>query len=284
MALINCPECGRSISEYADSCPNCGCPKNVFSKYQNFSDQLKLMDLKRFDTFSFGSYYKNSAKLEPIEWIVLDNQENNRILAISKYGLDSVCFSKDFDKDSLYSSVVSWAQSDLRKWLNNEFYNLAFSDAEKSAMLRYETVPDIEEQEVCGSWFRGKKTGNKGVQVEAVTHDNVFCLSLSELLKYLPDQNMRGCNPTDYAISHFYKTEPSPYADIVDGSISGAGWWLRTGDFHYIGVVCKNGFIRTLPHDDNLYEDDYECDPVSGDFINYYHIAVVRPAIYLKIQ
>lgn len=26
MALINCPECGREISEMAKSCPHCGCP------------------------------------------------------------------------------------------------------------------------------------------------------------------------------------------------------------------------------------------------------------------
>ena len=26
MALISCPECGKEISERAQSCPNCGCP------------------------------------------------------------------------------------------------------------------------------------------------------------------------------------------------------------------------------------------------------------------
>ena len=26
MALIKCPECGREVSDRADSCPNCGCP------------------------------------------------------------------------------------------------------------------------------------------------------------------------------------------------------------------------------------------------------------------
>ena len=33
MALINCPECGKEISEKAGSCPNCGCPlKNTIEK------------------------------------------------------------------------------------------------------------------------------------------------------------------------------------------------------------------------------------------------------------
>lgn len=30
MALINCPECGREISNKAEKCPHCGCPKSEF--------------------------------------------------------------------------------------------------------------------------------------------------------------------------------------------------------------------------------------------------------------
>ena len=26
MALIKCPECGKEVSDKAQSCPNCGCP------------------------------------------------------------------------------------------------------------------------------------------------------------------------------------------------------------------------------------------------------------------
>ena len=32
MALIKCPECGKEISDRAKSCPNCGCPVNVYKK------------------------------------------------------------------------------------------------------------------------------------------------------------------------------------------------------------------------------------------------------------
>ena len=30
MALIKCPECGREISDKAESCPGCGCPASEF--------------------------------------------------------------------------------------------------------------------------------------------------------------------------------------------------------------------------------------------------------------
>lgn len=32
MALINCPECGKEISDNANKCVNCGCP---LIKYEN---------------------------------------------------------------------------------------------------------------------------------------------------------------------------------------------------------------------------------------------------------
>ena len=42
MPLIKCPECGKMISEYANACPNCGCPKEHFhkSEYEKYIDDL----------------------------------------------------------------------------------------------------------------------------------------------------------------------------------------------------------------------------------------------------
>ena len=35
MALINCPECGKEISDKAASCPNCGTPINETENKQS---------------------------------------------------------------------------------------------------------------------------------------------------------------------------------------------------------------------------------------------------------
>lgn len=32
MALIKCPECGHDVSSFANQCPHCGCPQNVFNR------------------------------------------------------------------------------------------------------------------------------------------------------------------------------------------------------------------------------------------------------------
>lgn len=41
MALINCPECGKEISERALACPNCGCPiANVEKKEEQIVEKI----------------------------------------------------------------------------------------------------------------------------------------------------------------------------------------------------------------------------------------------------
>lgn len=49
MALINCPECGRQISDKAEFCPGCGCPAKEFEQ-DTRSELDKLVD---------EIYYKN---------------------------------------------------------------------------------------------------------------------------------------------------------------------------------------------------------------------------------
>lgn len=40
MALIKCPECGRNISDKANACPSCGCPKDYFSSAAHKEPQI----------------------------------------------------------------------------------------------------------------------------------------------------------------------------------------------------------------------------------------------------
>lgn len=42
MSLLKCPECNHDVSEYAEVCPNCGCPIDVIKKQiKNESDRIK---------------------------------------------------------------------------------------------------------------------------------------------------------------------------------------------------------------------------------------------------
>ena len=150
----------------------------------------------------FGSYPQTSnGDIKPIEWLVL-SIENNKMLVISRYGLDA----KRFDDDSNV-----WANSKIRKWLNGEFYNKAFTDQEKK-YINLSNLSDVG------------------------TSDNVFLLSEGEAEKYFANKDETKCKATEYAVKN------GAYVDISNGySI----WWLRSPDplSDYVFSVNSDGGI-----------------------------------------
>ena len=76
-------------------------------------------------TIEFGNYPQDKDGTEkPIEWIVM-KKEGNQVLLLSKYVLDAKPYNKELED-------VTWETSDIRQWLNNEFYTTAFNKAEKA--------------------------------------------------------------------------------------------------------------------------------------------------------
>lgn len=63
-------------------------------------------------------------KFEPIKWRVLDQKSG---FVMSELILDS----QPYNNVVLESGANDWAKSFIRKWLNNEFYNIAFTTEEK---------------------------------------------------------------------------------------------------------------------------------------------------------
>ena len=58
MALINCPECGKQISDKAEACPYCGLPSSYF--VINKKEEASSVDYKNLSNIliSFDSDYK----------------------------------------------------------------------------------------------------------------------------------------------------------------------------------------------------------------------------------
>lgn len=82
------------------------------------------------DIIKFGRYEQDGNEengKEEIEWEVL-SVEADRILLLSKYALDSKQYH--FEKTS-----VTWENCSLRKWLNNDFKNIAFSSEEQKEIM-----------------------------------------------------------------------------------------------------------------------------------------------------
>ncbi len=110
--------------------------------------------MKNGDTIAFGAY----------TWQVLDFRISS-ILLISKDIIDLQWYHNHFVE-------VTWAECNLRRYLNNEFYS-RFTAEEKARIVAVaNSNPD-------NPWFKTKGGTN--------TVDNIFLLSLEEVCKYFGD-------------------------------------------------------------------------------------------------
>ena len=171
--------------------------------YKDSSDQIATAKTKLRksaevgDTVLFGSYEQDNVESngkEAIKWVVLA-KENKKILIIS----DKVLSFRQFNA---MLGNVTWEGCSLRRWLNSDFYNTAFSDEEKKV---------ISQTSVTAEKNHGYDT-NPGNS----TIDNVFLLSVAEVEKYFSSDSARQCEPTEYA---------GAYVNSDNGNCL---WWLRS--------------------------------------------------------
>ena len=171
--------------------------------------QAQIKNAKVGDIVYFGTYEqdnKTSNGKENIEWLVLA-KEKNRVLVISDKALDHQEYNS-------YRTSGTWETCTLRKWLNNDFINAAFS-AEERAKIPTVTVSADKNPEY------DTYPGN-------ATKDRVFLLSIVEAEKYFTSDEARKCVPTEYAISNGAYTSDS----YTKGGKATCWWWLRSPGFN----------------------------------------------------
>lgn len=194
-------------------------------------------DYKIGETIEFGNYPQEEDGTEkPIEWIVM-KKEGNQVLLLSKYVLDAKPYNEEVEE-------VTWETSDIRKWLNNEFYTTAFNKAEK-AKIQTSLIKNEDNSEY------GTSGGND-------TEDKVFLLSEKEAETLFSNDKKRIAKATEYAEE----------SGVYGNEEKAAWWWLRSPGHWSDGaaVVNRNGWV---------YRDgDYVSSSVDG----------VRPALHLNLQ
>lgn len=176
-------------------------------------------------------------KYEPIEWRVLEKAGDYFLM--SDKIIDSEQFCKyttnpDFEPSYYGSDEIYYKNSDLRKFLNNDFYETAFNPGETSIIKTTvvdnsaSTMQDLSDEFACES-----------------TNDKVFALSYLEATNpsYGFDENPTTDVPktrklivTDYAACMgCYVYDKCGY------------WWLRSPGC----TSLMDGFLNTSP----MYED-----------------------------
>lgn len=192
---------------------------------------------------AFGSYPQTKTGKDdtPIEWLVLESDGETALL-ISRYALDCKPYNTEFEK-------ITWEQCTLRGWLNNEFYNRAFSAKEEQYILQSDVSAD--------------KTSKYNTNSGNTTKDKVFLLSNVEANEYFKSDDERMCAPTDYArgaaTSNTYKVEDR-YTCI---------WWLRSPG-------CSSSTAK-VQFDGSINNGSY-CEGYVDSFLN-----AVRPCVRIRL-
>ena len=205
-------------------------PKVVKTADKAAAAKASALEINEGDCVEFGSYYQeNSSEKAPIEWLAL-KKSGTKVLLISRYGLDCKQYHHE-------NADMTWENSDLRKWLNGEFLNKAFTASEQEKIAVTKLAND-----------NNAKFSTSGGNS---TEDRVFCLSLEEAESLFKKKAARKCVPTPYA------AEEGAFEDddeLVDGR-SCCCWWLRSpGDHQNIAsIVFTDGVLD--PRGDYVYRD-----------------------------
>ncbi len=173
-------------------------------------------------------------KCEPITWNVLSNN-NGEYYILSSVLLDAHRYNEHYDTvtDGLYPS--NYEYSEIREWLNNDFYNSAF--ALENTHIQTTTVDN------------SASTTNSKSNTYACnnTQDKVFLPSYQDYINSsygfttsISTTSTRSCLTTDWARARgaFYNTDSSLYKGY---------YWTRSpysGDYgNSVWKVYSSGFI-----------------------------------------
>lgn len=201
----------------------------------------KRAKIKKGDVVFLGKYTINRSAPKPIEWIVLDVSGNLGLLT-TRYILDEKPFQTT-------NSTILWANSDIRKWLNSDFFSEAFTDTERETIINMQ-IQNGKEQGCEISY----DNNHEDIEVD----DNVFLLSYQEAYSYFSTTESRQCGNDDSS-------------DLF------SSWWLRSPG-HNNNFIC---FVNS----DGKLEEQYIYVSAYPNSVQMQQISKgVRPAIWVKTE
>lgn len=187
-------------------------------------------------------------KCEPITWQVLNNNGNEYELLSLKL-LDTCVFFDNYDNRTIYDQIVyanNYEYSNIRNWLNNDFYNTSFALNNKNVLETFinneaNTTDNINNKYTCNN-----------------TKDKVYLLSYQDYLNtsYGFESNndktseARACKTTDYA-----RAKGAFYSKNTSLKYNGT-YWTRSpsSDFYYSAYnINSGGYLSNYAIDGNSH-------------------------------
>ncbi|MCR5801478.1 MAG: sigma-70 family RNA polymerase sigma factor [Lachnospiraceae bacterium] len=191
------------------------------------------------DIIEIGSFEQDGDETngaEPIEWLVIGTEGGKKLL-FSKY----ILMNYKMDFSSGYMDYT-WENFSVRTYLNEEFYESAFTDEEREVIAETEHKTtlygsDYNSPEVADKETPEDKYGEPLITGEIVTTDRIFIPDYhEELTKYLKGEGDSNWSHGEYLLAK--------HTDACDGSSKGfskyKAWHLTSPE----GVNLDEGIIN----------------------------------------
>lgn len=215
---------------------------NNAKSLSSYNNPTNLSLLDEMDTVLFGRYPQSDTtgySYEPIEWIVLYEYQNSDgskgKTLLSKYILDCRRWNSNGWNGSskhLYSTGNDWKNCSLRKWLNIDFLNDAFTS---------------EEQEIMDSPVNGYDDDK--VSLMDKSFFDYTALKNKQYIGTREDSLLRA-KPTNFAKiteTYEYKGDTYPKKFLIDYNTGYASYWLVDQDKNdaYADEITHTGGLST---------------------------------------
>ena len=168
-------------------------------------------------------------KYEPIKWRIL-SEKNGEALILCEMIIDSQEYYSSTNSRTINGQTVyanNYAESNIRAWLNDTFYNTAFTDLQKQLVV----MTTVNNSAMSTNPNNNATAFDKGTNTYACadTEDYIFLLSEQEVTNsvygfdssYSNNDTVRTKKNTDYAKSQGVYS----YADK-------GPWWLRSPNWY----------------------------------------------------
>ncbi len=204
---------------------------NLFRPYcTGFTSSTTYQDDNGY--YTDNTYY---FKYEPLTWRILDPDEGyvmcNQIIDSQAYQ-NFVCYngSECYNSMDCANYASDWVTSSLREWLNDDFYNTAFTAEEKAQI----GTSHLENKSTYSSTYDSADTYDKIFTISRYDAINSAYGFSSSSLAYDTARQLKG---TDYAKCQglwVYNYEDSGY----NGT---SNWWLRSPSYSYSAAEVGYG-------------------------------------------
>lgn len=235
----------RAILEYDEN------GDGVKEKFMALETDREVKSISNGDIIKPGINY---FRFEPISWMILSDNNGEKKL-FSEHVLDASPFEAEgYDYFDVENGINvrrydDYSKSDIREFVTNDFYNIAFSESEKSQIL----TTFVDNSEAVYGYEEVKYTCED-------TYDKVYLISYIESRSdFLYDYGLKGAKATDF----------SACLNIADFS-------YNTSDYGTVSYRTRNGGLYSG-------ESAYRIYGTSGAGVLCTTNIGIRPAINISL-